>query len=69
MPGVAQQAEGTSCCFGSPYSDIVEELAGQLAEADTPSTDDAAAVRSLRQCDEGTETELLEIRTYSGTLG
>lgn len=35
----------------------------------TSSTDDAAAARSLRQCDEGTGTEPLETRTYSGTLG
>lgn len=69
VPGVAQQVGGTSCWFGSLDSDIVEELAEQLAVVDTASTGDAAAARSLRQCDEGTGTELLETKTCSGTLG
>lgn len=45
MPGVAQQVGGTSCCFGSLDSGIAEELAEQLAVADTTSIDDAVAAR------------------------
>lgn len=69
MPGVAQQVGGTSYCFGSLNSGIVEELAEQLAVAGTTSIDDAAAARSLHRCGEGTGIELLETKTCSGTLG